>query len=208
VKTTFYHAVFNGYDKPKPPQGLEHGLNYVVLAGHVDPCVATCWNRQSKIVHPPAIGDISVYLDGNIGFGHSAERTAKWAENVLGDADIAICRHANRKCAYVEIEACIARKKITEEEAIVAKARLEDGKLPRNFGLWECGIIVRRVDTNWLAALQAMWWKHLCESNVWRDQIWLPLVLHQFGARLPAGKFKTIEMDVRSNPIFTFKPHR
>lgn len=209
MKITFYQAVFNGYDRPSKPKDLPVGCNYVITAGAVDGAVAPIFNRQHKILQPPRIGDVTVYMDGNIEIAKPTRDVAQWACNVLGDADIAICKHAARRCAYVELEACVGRKKITQEQADRAHRALEDAKLPRNFGLWECGIIIRRVNAPWLDAFQAAWFNMLIATDVWRDQLWLPCVLHRYAAegRVPTGKFQTLQMDVRKNDFFSFKPH-
>lgn len=205
--TTFYHAVSNGYDKVQKPRGICNESNYTVIEGHCDGKHGAMWNRYFKILGAPQFTPMSIYMDANISLAKDTCTIHNWAIEQLKDADIAICRHAARKCAYVEVEACVGRRKITSKQAEHAHNLLHESKLPRDFGLWECGIIVRRSGVKWVEELQTVWWAHLKGSGVMRDQLWLPVALHLMNGRVPAGRFKTIEMDVRSNNLFTFEKH-
>lgn len=205
--TTFYHAVSNGYDKPSRPKSICAESCYTVIAGACDREHGVMWNRYFKILGAPQLTPISIYMDSNIGLAKDTCTIHNWAAELLRDADIAICRHAARRCAYVEIEACVGRKKITSDQATKAHHFLSESGLPKNFGLWECGIIVRRSGVQWVKDLQAVWWAHMKASGVPRDQLWLPVAMHLMNGRIPSGRFKTIEMDVRSNELFTFAKH-
>lgn len=207
TSTTFYHAVNNGYDKPKFPAKFCEHADYTCIAGAVKKERAPFWNRYYKITNAPNYADYSVYMDGNISPAIPVHDLHEWVEHQLADADVAICRHAARRCAYVEIEACIGRKKITEEQANRALDILTKHRMPKNYGLWECGIILRRCDAPWVENLQTAWMEGIIESGVVRDQLWLPLALHLMGSKVPAGRFKTIEMNVRENRLFEFRPH-
>lgn len=203
--TTIYRAVCNGYDKvPKMPAMCEH-TEYTVVAGFVDKARASFWNRYHKIASPPLITEYSLYLDGNIGLKRPICEIHHWVENMLGDADMAICKHADRRCAYVEVEACVGRKKITSKEADIAHGHLIKHDLPRNFGLWECGIILRRNGVAWVDDFCREWFRHILETNVTRDQLWLPLAM-KLKPPQPT-RFKTLEMNVRKNDYFTFQAH-
>lgn len=205
--TTIYQAVSNGYDKPRPPKSLCDHVDYTIVAGTACKDRGPMWNRFHKILGAPLLCDFSVYMDGNIGLNVEACHLHAWVEEVLKDADLAICRHNDRRCAFVEVEACVGRKKITDRQARKAHEHLLANGLPRNFGLWECGIIIRRSDASWVEDLCSKWFDHLIETNVPRDQLWLPLALHQMRPNIPAGRFKTLEMNVRKNDFFTFGAH-
>ena len=206
--TVFYHAISNGYDKPAPMKDLCAHTEYQLIVGAMEKDNAAIWNRRYKILAPPDHGTLSCYMDGNIAPKVPACIIHQWVEALLHEADIAICKHAARKCAYVEIEACVGRKKITEKQADAALAVLDEHKMPRNFGLWECGIILRRHGIPWVRELQKLWFNLMQSSGVYRDQIWLPLALHLFSSKIPPKAFGTISMDVRKNDLFTFGKHR
>lgn len=206
--TTLYHAICNGYDKPvRMPSLCEH-VDYTVIAGTTCRDRGAVWNRYHKWMGAPILTDFVVYMDGNISPAVPSEAIHTWVENTLQNADMAICKHAARKCAYVEIEACVARGKINDRQARTAHEYLHQHKLPKNFGLWECGIIVRRMNkATWVEDIGLKVFGHITETGIARDQLWLPLVLHEMQERIPAGRFKTIDMDVRKNPVFTFRAH-
>lgn len=207
IITTIYQAVCNGYDKPKPPKSLCEHVDYTVIAGTANGDRGPLWNRSHKIVGAPLTCDLSIYMDGNINLAVPSCTIHVWAEAMLADADMAICRHADRKCAYVEVEACLGRGKITDRQAHMAHDRLVRSGLPRNFGLWECGIILRRSGVDWVEELCGRWFGEIVDSEIVRDQLWLPVTLHRFASKIPPGRFKTIEMNVRKNHLFTFGSH-
>lgn len=205
MKLTIYQAVSNGYDNVKKPERICKECCYTLIDGDCHKNEASMFNRFFKLSNPCSLTPFTIYMDGNIGIGKDSCVMHDWVEEILKDADIAICRHAARKCAYAEIEACLGRKKITSRQAEVAHEYMTQHGHPKNFGLWECGIIVRRSGVQWVKDLQKQWWKHMIETKIFRDQLWLPLAMREVS--IPAGRFKTIEMDVRKNNFFTFKPH-
>lgn len=204
-RLVIYHAVSNAYDKPIPPKGLERfpDIDYVVIAGAVEKSKAALWNRYWKIKRPPENSMYSLYLDGNISPRIELDAILAWVDLWLVDADMAICKHAARKCAYVEIEACIGRNKIDHKQAEAAHEILASLNHPKNFGLWECGIIARRCNVPWVTDLQDRWFRYV--EAIPRDQIFLPQVLREVPP--PAKRFKTLDMDVRANELFTFRKH-
>lgn len=207
-----YHAVSNAYDRklPKVIAGSPHGgIDYEARLGNVHSLDGSKWNRYHKIVSPPW-HERTLYLDGNIGPVPKLDIAAfmEMALTCQGEQhQIAICKHAARKCAYVEIEACVGRKKITMKEADIAHSQLKKIGLPKNFGLWECGILMRRkVRDPVIQRFYDLWWFYT-STVVCRDQIWLPAVLYMMRKQLPSNFLNTLEMDVRKNDYFTFKAH-
>jgi hypothetical protein len=203
-----YQAVSNGYDKPAPPKDVascEH-VDYQIIAGKVEAHRAAAWNRYHKIAAFPNWRPLSLYLDGNIGLAKPACEVNAAVYKFLASSDMAVCRHADRRCAYVEIEACLGRGKITKKQAEMAHDRLHEIGLPRNFGLWECGILMRRSCVPWLEELHKLWFEFCL--LVPRDQIWLPAALYMLRDRVQTGRFNTLEMNVRKNSFFTFRAHR
>lgn len=208
-----YHAVSNAYDRkvPKVLAGDADEIDYEVRLANVNSRDSSLWNRYHKIASPPP-HHYTVYMDGNIGPAPtlSIPRLVNASLNNVDESrhsDLAICKHAARKCAYVEIEACVGRKKITSREADLAHDKLKEIGLPKNFGLWECGILIRRraIDPA-VKKFYTLWW-NLTSQVVCRDQIWLPAVLYMMRKQLPTNFLNTLEFDVRKNDYFTFKAH-
>lgn len=124
-------------------------------------------------------------------------------EGWLANHEMAVFRHPERDCAYEEIDVCVKLKKITQREGDKAKSHLALAGLPQHAGLYACGMIARRTMGILPALLSAAWFSLVKE--VPRDQIWLPLVLHQ----IPGTKkrIRVIDANVFSNPWFHYKGH-
>lgn len=196
MRVIYYQAVFNGYDKPNA-KAFERVKNYVIFTGLADD--GRMANRAFKTSNPPAHADATIYLDGNI---HPTKNyDPSWPALNLEGYDMAAPVHPHRKCAYVEIEACLGRKKITEDQAQQAHDILTREGLPKNFGLWECGILIRRNNET-VRKLNSVWWEYT--RQIPRDQIWLPLALFKLGKFAP--RLNTMALDIRNNPHFKFNP--
>lgn len=159
------------------------------------------WNREEKILWPPPLGEWSVYTDGSLTPNRPLRSLVenKWLKN----HDMALFRHPHRKCAYAEIDACSRASKITKKEAAHAHEILKDRGLPKNFGLWACGVLVRKRGSAQNAALAASWWSYV--KKIPRDQIWFPLVVWEMGLK---DKINTIDANVFANSYFTYQRHQ
>jgi hypothetical protein len=199
-----YQAVSNAYDKPKPPSPLPDCVDYEIVVGKVNggKKEAALWNRRKKLTGAPMHAAATLYMDGNIGV-RNPETIDEVARGFLkNSAQIALFRHPQRSCAYVEIEACLGRGKITEAEANLAHDELKKIGLPKDFGLWACGVIFRRSCPFYRDFFDE--WLSFC-GIVCRDQIWLPAILHKRGKH--AQIIRTIDKDIFKNDIFTYQPH-
>ena len=164
---------------------------------------ARLWNREQKLIRPPRNGLWSVYCDGSLSpspKGSVRELVEGWLES----HEVALFKHPHRTCAYAEIDACVARNKITPEQADKARGTLMMSGFPKDFGLWALGMIARRVHLN---ALQnfAFPLVHAMVEAVPRDQIWFPFVLWKL--KHSTARIRTIDADVFANPWFTFRKH-
>lgn len=201
-----YHAISNGYDKPKPVSDVGQHVDYQIIAGAVSKSAAATWNRYHKIFKPPEWREFSLYLDGHIGLAKPALAVWRFVEQAMATTDVVFLQHPERKCAFVEIEACVHKGKISKEQAEVAHEKLHNVGLPKNYGLWACGIIMRRGGVAWLQELQKRWFE--IYLTVGRDQIALPAAMYQMRKEIPTSRLGTLEMNVFNNPVFTFGKHR
>lgn len=199
-----YSAVTAGYDHGElkiieepgmerevrvPPEGIEPGRESIL------------WNREHKLVKPPKTGLFSVYLDGSFTPKRVLrERCERWLER----ADMALFKHPWRTCAYAEIDECVKRGKITAQEGDKSRSHLRLAGFPRDFGLWACGVIVRRVHANSLQifAMPLVW---EMVQHVPRDQIWLPYVIWKL--KHSKDRIHTIDADIYNNKWFSFRRH-
>jgi len=142
----------------------------------------------------------SVYCDGSI--TPKVDMRA-FAEGALAGREMALMKHPHRDCVYDEIEACVERKKITRAEGEKVRGQLQLAGMPRNWGLWACGVIVRRTESPMTAEIGHCMMPFVRE--VPRDQLWFPFVVRQLGVR---DRITTIDADVFNNDWFTFTPHK
>lgn len=213
---TVYTAVTDGYDKPaafdaqngvvidhRTPPGTVPGDSWVpgLPTDTGKARAATLWNRLQKIRLPPMTGLWSLYLDGSI---TPKVQVKPLVEGWLELHDMALLKHPHRTCAYDEIDACVTRKKISPEEGEKARSHLMLAGFPRNFGLWACGIIARRVHSNPIQIFAAPLWWELVEK-VPRDQIWLPFVLWKL--KQSTKRINTIDANIFDNRWFSFRRH-
>ncbi|MCP4899965.1 MAG: hypothetical protein GY906_23600 [bacterium] len=199
VAGTIYCAVSKGYDKLrtwKKEDGVFYELRTSALVGEA----ATLWNRIQKINLPPTRGLWSCYLDGSL---TPKVPLRPVVEGWLEDAEMALFRHPHRNCAYEEIDACVARGKISKAQAEKVRANLLLMGLPKKAGLWACGMIARRTTSVIQGPVSAAWVAFV--DQVPRDQLWLPLVLRM----IPGAKerIKTIDADIFDNEWFTYRRH-
>lgn len=143
--------------------------------------------------------ECSIWVDGNV----YPTADAKTILKMLGDADIAVFSHPYRKCVYKE--APEARKRVAEENKALIDEQIDNYHkegMPHDFGLWECGMILRRHN----AATEEFglrWWAEICRYSE-RDQLSFPYVLWKMADRI---KLKTLKDNVRSHKYFRYANH-
>ena len=199
-----YKAVSGGYDAVRTTADVCPGETGIKRTLHVSPkkgLEGILWNRGLKIVGYPAGLEASLYLDGSI-FPKKHVPLRLLVEQWLDGYDMALFKHPHRSCCYVEVDACVARKKIDSKQAAKARSMLLDRSAKPNDGLWSCGIIARRSGVPWIEALMPKWWE--LTQKVPRDQIWLPTLLT--GAI--RDRVRTIEANIENNEWFTLRHHR
>ena len=119
------------------------------------------------------------------------EHFGKWDVCIWRDANIEVTRlpalkegfaahrHRDRNCIFDEAKKCIEYGKDDPEVINAQIAKYADH--PRNWGLWENGMLYRR-NTPEIRALCEDWWAEI-ESGSERDQISLPVVLRRHGIK-------------------------
>lgn len=199
VAGTIYCAVSKGYDKLQT-WTREDGVFYELRTSDARGETAVLWNRNHKIRLPPTRGLWSLYIDGSLTPKVPLRPVVeKWLE----DAEMVLFRHPQRDCAYEEVKACLNARKITKAQAEKVRANLLLMGLPKNAGLWACGMIARRTASVIQKPLAGVWFPFV--EQVPRDQIWLPLALRMVpGSR---DRIKTIDADVFDNKWFTYRRH-
>ena len=99
----------------------------------------------------------------------------------LSDSDVAVFKHPQRNCIYIEGEFV---KQIKFDHPNLLEDQLEfykDMCYPKNNGLYELPVRVQR-NTKLTQQMGWMWWEQICMFSS-RDQISFPFVCHQLGIK-------------------------
>lgn len=144
----------------------------------------------------------SVYLDGSLS---PKGRLTALVEGWLDKADMALFKHPHRSCAYAEIDACVARSKITAQDGEKVRSHFMLAGFPKDFGLWALGMIARRTHSNSLQIFAMPLVFHYVAQHVARDQLWFPFVLWKL--KEAPRRVHTIDADIFDNTYFSFRRH-
>jgi hypothetical protein len=97
-----------------------------------------------------------------------------------GAAAVAIHPHSVRACVYDEAAVCMTGR-LDEESRIAGQmSRYRAAGYPAAAGLWENGVIVRRLAESRVVDLNQAWWREIQNGSV-RDQLSLPIVVRESG---------------------------
>ena len=126
--------------------------------------------RYKVLAHEalPSGTAFSLWVDGSMEFS-SRLHPGELARQYLGDADLALFRHPSRVCLYDEAYVC-SLKGLDDPGVMAAQmGRYRAEGYPRNNGLAECCVILRR-HTPAVARLNEMWWGEITNGSR-RDQL-------------------------------------
>jgi hypothetical protein len=121
-------------------------------------------------------------------------------EKHLKGADICVFRHRKRRCVYDEVFACIEQQKDDKITMIDQVARYLKDDYPRNNGLAETGVLLRR-NCESVSALNEMWWGEI-EKGSHRDQLSFDYVAWKLGI-----KYNIFPGTTDDNPYFKWLKH-
>lgn len=116
-----------------------------------------------QVFYPDA--DYWVYIDANMQLQISVEELV---EKYKSDF-ISARRHPLRGCVYEEIEAVAKFNYDTKENLMKVASTLLDADFPKNFGLWEHGLLIMKNTPETISFLEA-WWEFVKENSR-RDQL-------------------------------------
>lgn len=121
--------------------------------------------------------DIWIWLDGDVRLKVTPEYAIKhWLPQGV---DLATFKHPDRLDLYEEAQACVRFKKDNKEVLRLQSQAYKQQGHPKNWGLAETKIIIRR-NTPKIRQLNKLWWEELTKYSV-RDQISLPYVCWKLG---------------------------
>lgn len=160
-------------------------------------------NRKYKMLPHLYLKDYesSLYIDSNIII---KGEISELIYNVLKRYSIAIPRHFMRDCAYTEASFCLEHNKInTDTYNNLILNHFEKEGFPKNFGLGENNIIIRKHNDASIINVMDEWWD--CFKNIAkRDQLTLMYLLWKNNIDFLLMK----ESSRNRNPYFDYYLHK
>ncbi len=112
--------------------------------------------------------DLSVWVDGSVKLTKDLNEFID--KECSGEESVYIPRHPQRKCIYAEMTACIQIKKDTEANIAPQKRKYLKEGFPKNYGLVQSNIIIRRHNDPACIKLMETWWTEV-RNGSHRDQL-------------------------------------
>lgn len=181
MKTIVYSAIYGNYDEPK-----KHPLGTKPIL-FTDSIESEDWEVRKverKEVHPRMQAkyfkcmshevldcDISIWIDGSATI--KTPNFEDWCLKQLGDSDIALFRHPDRSCIYIEADFCKDMPKYRELPIMEQVQEYETMGYPKNAGLWACGLLIRRHNDK-VKKFNKLWWRHN-NKHTYQDQLSFPI---------------------------------
>jgi hypothetical protein len=192
-------AVYDGYDSVKPPHPQHHpSVEWICVTdgsvlvpsdytAFLEPRTGLHPNRAAKTpkMRPWDYTDAEVVIWVDASFrvtspDFASAMSAFVRTSPTTPEPIAQFVHPWRDCVYDELEESLKLDKYAGEPMASQVARYE-AELPRHWGLWATGVIVRRR-VPWLEVLGERWHSE-CLAWSYQDQLSEPYLLHKYDAR-------------------------
>lgn len=220
-RIAIYTAIFGTYDKINIPYCRPDNCDYYIFTDQDINRYSNVWkkkeinlseldglsnaqkNRYLKM-HPHKLFpdyNYSIYVDGNVLIINDLTEYV----NRLNDIGIGLHTHDARSCVYEELEAIAKSKRETTENIKAHIEHLHDQKMPINYGLLQCNVIVREHHNKICVNVMEQWWDEYIRYTK-RDQVSLPYVLYKSGI-----KVKDVGMlgaNIYINPSFRVLSHQ
>lgn len=143
----------------------------------------------------------SIYVDGNF------EIYTDFSEHInrLSKIGFSTFKHCQRKCVYEEIDACKLLHKANDSDIDKYHNRLINADMPKNYGLIETGMLVRKHNDKRCVKIMEDWWNEI-NSYIHRDQLTLPYVLYKNNVQI--DEIATLGNNIRQDYSFEIVSHR
>lgn len=215
-----YTSVFGKYDRIQEPLFKADNIDYFIVTDQEVP-ENSMWK---KIPHKTAAFDerlsnaeksryfkmkpevlfenykYSIYVDGNIKIISDLTPYTK----LLGDTGIGFHAHSQRNCSYKELEAIKMAYKAKKEDADSYAAFLKEHRFPKDYGLLECGVIVREHNNPICKKVMDEWWLQFM-NKIKRDQVSLPFIL--FNNHISVEQVAVLGQNIFENYSFRIDRH-
>ena len=211
-----YTAIFGQIgDKLRPPQNTSSDVAYIAYLDVEEVPEVEGWEvRRPAWHHPDARrkarkhkllshrlypeADYTLWLDGCF-----TPVVDPWelVDRYLQDSDLCVFRHAQRKCVYQEVEACVRLRKDDPRVMRAQISRYRREGYPYHNGLAETGALLRR-HTEKIREFNEAWWRELSQNSL-RDQLSFDYVCWRHRIR-----YSVFDGDRHHTPYFHWRPHR
>jgi len=222
MKKVIYTCLTSEYDTLNDPKVTAKDYDYICFSNNLDPKDFNVWkirriplesknrvllSRYVKIRPDVALSeyDISLYIDANIQI--ISNKFYDHLDKFISSKDplIAAAIHPQRSCIYEEALICLKTGKSKYEETVEHIKFLKNKNFPKNMGLHENNIILRKHNDAVLIKAGQDWWK-IFSNGVKRDQLSLEYILWKNNIQcLPL--FDN-DFDVRKSAWFSFSKHK
>lgn len=216
-RVVVYTSIVGGYDTLKPVIPYD-GVKYVCFTDDVGICsngweirpleyTHDCSNMAAKHpkIHPHLYFkdyEYSIWVDGNI---TPRINPCDIIERDLRDVPMALHRHPRRQCVYEEYKVSIglsdARPEYNYNKLSNQIHNYNKRGLPKNSGLWECGVLIRKHHDKRIVDFMQGWWNSIVNYTT-QDQI--PFGFMMWQSPIPVN---TIPLDVRENSDYCYVNH-
>jgi len=190
-KRVVYTAIFNNYDSLCPIY-FKSKIKFICFTDNKDLNVKG-WeiiylnikdlkyadkNRNIKMFPNIYLNNFteSLYIDGNIRVKKDPEVLF---DKYLKNNFLIIPKHTSRNCIYEEAKFIKFAKKLNKNEIEVLEKQISSyflNGMPKNYGLWENNIILRKNNHPQNVILSKLWWEEY-SKGVKRDQVSFPFII-------------------------------
>lgn len=220
-RIAIYTCIFGNYDKINEPLVMPNNCDYFVITDE-EKSIETNWKfknvdlveyglqKESNIaknrffkMHPHLLFPeykYSIYVDGNIKI---MTDLTEFIQNV-NSTGIQMHNHYRQDCIYKEIRKCHKMKKDSKENLDKHLNHLINNNMPKNYGMLEAPIIVRKHNNSLCIKIMEDWWQEFVQYSK-RDQISLPYVLYKNDIKV--ADIATLGNDIYSNFAFSKVKH-
>jgi len=210
-----YTALFGAYDTLRDPVEEYENCKFICFTDQTN-LKSDIWeirvvagadlppnemNRRYKLLPHLFLGDYdqSLYIDSNVRLmGNPAVLLKKYDKS-----GPFLPRHFSRDCIYKEAIECVVLKKGKYSEIVRQMNFYKEQGMPKNFGLGENNILLRRHNDPEIIRLMEAWWFQI-NTYTMRDQLSLAYVLWEAGKQ-----FAFLDESSRqSGGIFGYELHK
>ncbi len=215
MRIAVYTCVTGSYEIPQMPLLREEFCDYYMISD--DPELAGKvyqWIDVDKVVsgnkldskdknrycklHPYELFpeyDYSIYLDGSI----QIKRSISHYVSKTGSCGLAMHKHRRSRCIYLEGIILTWLGVVNNDENAAYMRRLAEEGFPRNYGMYECGMIVTDLNNPQAALVYQKWYDEYLKG-VKRDQQALMYILWKMGLGADSVGNLGGEYNIYTNP--------